>query len=111
MAPRKTKSAGARLTEELSQPTDSYSVVKLIERAAQHADWLEKLDGILSGSRSEWIQLRINRDQVIEVQVDNALREARQLTTELRHLLAEIHRQRAGIPMGNDDDDDVTAGL
>lgn len=105
------RSAGLRLTEELSKPGDPYSVTKLIERAAQHADWLEKLDGLLSGSRSEWITVRVNRDQVLEIQVDNALREARQLTTELRHLLAEIHRQRAGIPMGDDDDDDVTAGL
>lgn len=106
-----TPSAGDRLTDELSKPGDPYSVTKLIERAAQHANWLEKLDGLLSGSRSEWIRLRLNRDQVVEVQVDNPLREARQLTTELRHLLAEIHRQRAGIPMGDDDDDDVLNGL
>jgi acyl-CoA synthetase (AMP-forming)/AMP-acid ligase II len=109
MTRRAAESAGKRLIRELSQPGDSYSIKTLIERAGQTADWLTRLDGVLNGDRREWMSLKIGTETV-EVVVNNALREARQLQTELRHLLGEIFRQRANIPM-SDDDDDVLADL
>lgn len=107
MAARKTKTPGERLIAELSHAGDSYSLQILIDRAAQTADWLDKLGALINGRRAAWMHVRVNRDQVLEVRIDGAMRESRQLTTELRHLLAEIHRQRASIPMGPDDDDDL----
>lgn len=106
--PRKT--AGQRLVAELSKPGDSYSVQLLIDQAAHTVNHLDKLRKLTSGELSEWVSLKLG-PQVVSVTVDNPIREARQLTTELRHLIAEIHRQRAGIPMGDDDDDDVTRDL
>lgn len=101
--------AGQRLVEELSKPDDPYSLTFLIEQAGHTADYLERLRGLLSGDRAAWMHVRVGRGQVLEVKIDNALMEARQQTTVLRHLLAEILRRRAAIPMG--DDDDVVADL
>lgn len=77
----------------------------MIIEAGRVADRLEQLDDLLSGKRSSWLHVRVNRDQVIEVQVDKALQEARQQAGVLRQLLGEIHKQRAGISMGPEDDD------
>jgi len=102
--------AGSRLVAQLSTDDDTYSVKVLIERAGKTADWLERLDRVINGDRREWLLLKVGTDTV-EVMVDSPIREARQLQTELRHLLAEIFRQRAKIPMSDDDDDDVLTGL
>ncbi len=105
-----TSSAGRRLVAELSKDADPYPITLLIVEAGRIADRLEKLNGLLTGERSVWLELKLGRDQVAEVRVDNALSEARAQATVLRHLFAEIHRQRAGIPIGPDDDDDL-AGI
>jgi hypothetical protein len=110
MPATRAKTAGQRLVAELSQPNDPYSVRLLIEQAAYQADVLDKLRKLTSGELAEWTTLKLG-PQVVAVTIDNPIREARQVTTELRHLLAEIHRQRANIPMGDDDDDDVTRDL
>jgi hypothetical protein len=111
-APRKRRApakptAGQRLLAELSAPGDDYSLQLLVQRAAHTADWLEKLDALLAGEKSAWATVRIGRDDVAELRVDNALSEARQQTTVLRHLLGAIHQRRSGVPMGNDPDDDL----
>jgi hypothetical protein len=98
-------SAGQRLAEELARNDDSITIRELIGHAAQFADLIERCDELISGKRAAWMQVRINSEQVVEVRISDAVRERRQLTTELRHLLGEIHKQRAGIPMGSDDDD------
>ena len=72
---------------------------------------LENLDALLSGERSAWLHVRVNKDQVLEVKIDNALQEARAQTTVLRNLITDIHRHRARIPMQDDPDDDVLVGL
>lgn len=109
-APPTTDSAGKRLVKELSHDDDTYSIKVLIARAGETAGWLERLDAIINGDQREWLRLIVH-DDTVEVHVDNAIREARQLQTELRHLLAEIFKQRAKIPMSDDDDGDVTANL
>lgn len=103
-------SAGRRLTDDLSRDDDPYRITVMIIEAGRVADRLERLAGLLSGERSSWLHVRVNRDQIMEVQVDKALQEARQQAGVLRQLLAEIHKQRSGIPMGPDDDD-VLDGL
>ena len=98
-------SAGQRLAEELSRDGDPVTIRELIGHAAQFADMIQRCDSLISGQRSAWMEVRVNSDQVVEVRIGDVVRERRQLTSELRHLLAEIHKQRAGIPVSFDDDD------
>jgi hypothetical protein len=51
-----------------------------------------------------WLRLCAERDGDLYVNVGNPLAEARQQATVLRHLIAAVHRQRAGIPFIGDDD-------
>jgi hypothetical protein len=102
--------AGERLVADLSREGDGYHIEVMIVEASRIADRLDKLAALLSGERSAWATVRIGRDGVAELKVDNALGESRHQATCLRGLLAEIHRQRAGIPMGPDEDDDL-AGI
>jgi hypothetical protein len=97
--------AGQRLAEELARDGDPVTIRELIGHAAQFADLIERCDDLISGKRSAWMNVRVNSDQILEVRIGDAVRERRQLTSELRHLLAEIHRQRAGLPMSFDDGD------
>lgn len=111
-APRKRRSpakptAGQRLLAELSCEGDDYSLQLLVSRAAQTADWLEKLDGLLAGDKAAWATVRMGRGETLELRVDNALGEARQQTTVLRHLLGAIHQRRSGVPLVDDADDDL----
>lgn len=104
---KSTPTAGNRLVADLAHDDDGYRITVMIVEAGRIADRLEKLDALLSGERESWLSLRLGRDKQLEVKVDNALGEARHQATTLRGLLAEIHRQRAGIPMGPDDEDIV----
>lgn len=97
--------AGKRLAAELSGDGDSVTVRELIGHAAQFADLIERCDQLIAGKRSAWMQVRVNSEQVVEVRISDVVRERRQLTAELRHLLAEVHKQRANIALNFDDDD------
>jgi hypothetical protein len=101
--------AGQRLVAELAEPNDPYSITFLIEQAGQIADYLERLNALLNGSRDSWLDVRIGA-KTVEVIVNSPLREARQMTEQLRRLLGTIYAQRAAIPMGPSDNDDL-AGL
>lgn len=104
------ETAGQRLISALSKDEDPYALTVLIVEAARIADRLEKLDDLLSGEQTLWARLHwSDRKKVYEVYIDNALSEARQQATVLKHLLAEIHRQRAQIKTEPGDDD--LAGL
>ena len=102
-----TTTAGQRLSDELTKLNDPYSLTVMIVEACRMADRLERFDALLSGDRTEWMRLKVG-SEVVEVQVDKVLSEARQCATVFRHYLADIHRVRAGISTGPDDDDDPT---
>ncbi|WP_231896915.1 hypothetical protein [Mycobacteroides stephanolepidis] len=81
----------------------------LIRQAARVADRLETLAGINSGVESSWVRLDLRGivsaaddngrkpvTVIVEAKIDSTIAEERQQTTLLRHLLAEIHKQRAG---------------
>jgi len=104
------QTAGRRLSDELSRDGDSITVRELIGHAARFADMIERCDELIQGKRSAWMHVRTNSDQVLEVRISDPVRERRQLTTELRHLLSEVHKQRAGIPMAPEDDDVLDDG-
>jgi hypothetical protein len=99
------KSAGQRLADELARDGDPVMVRELIGHAAEFADLIERCDELIQGKRSAWMQVKIGRDQNVEVRIGDVVRERRQLTTEMRHLFAEIHKQRAGITLDPEDDD------
>jgi hypothetical protein len=116
----KPPAAGERLRTELAKDGDPYGLTVLINQAARVADRLEGLDRLLSADESVW--LRLDAVSVVElsptvaevrvdVRVDKPLVEERNLSTVLRHLMADIHRQRANIPGGGNDEDDVMEGL
>lgn len=102
-------SAGARLVDELSKDDDKFELTFLIQQAGIIADFLDRLSELLIGKRDTWLQLELP-PKTVEVLVNKPLQEYRQQSTVLRQLLAEIHRQRAAIPIdpGDDvlDDDD-----
>lgn len=112
--PRKAKakagpSAGERLFAELTNGDDKFSLTFLIEQAAHTADHLERINEVLRGDRQSWLELRIGA-KTVEVVVTDLVRQHRQCSEQLRKLMFEIHRQRAAIPSGPDDDD-VTADI
>jgi hypothetical protein len=101
---------GAELFESLSLPTDSAEIRALITEAARSKDRLDQLDLALSGDDHLWMRLVTTRggdDTDLEIKIDGALTEARQLATVFRQLLAEIARRRGPDP-NSDDDDPIT---
>jgi hypothetical protein len=102
----KTPTAGERLVEDLSRSDDPYSITVMVTEAGRIADRLDRLAALLSGERSAWMQVKLGREKQLEIKVDSALQEARAQATTLRGLLYEIHRERANITIGSDDDGD-----
>lgn len=101
--------AGERLRAELEHKKDGPGLTALIRQAARVADRLETLAGINSGVESSWVRLDLRgivaaaddngknpATVIVEAKIDSTIAEERQQTTLLRHLLAEIHKQRAG---------------
>ncbi|WP_235631378.1 hypothetical protein [Mycobacteroides abscessus] len=101
--------AGERLRSQLERKEDGPGLTALIRQAARVADRLETLAGINSGVESSWVRLDLRgivaaaddngknpATVIVEAKIDSTIAEERQQTTLLRHLLAEIHKQRAG---------------
>lgn len=112
LAPRKRAAAkkpeptaGERLVAELAKDNDPYALRFLIEQAGHIADYLERLHRLHAGDRDAWLKVKIGV-KTVEVVVNDPLREVRAQAEQLRRMLAEIHRQRAAIPMGSDDSGD-----
>lgn len=100
-----TQTNGERLAEALAHKGDTEIVTQLIERAGRFRDMIDRLDRLIQGEDSSWMHVRIGRDDVLEVNIANPVKESKNLTTEFRQLLAEINRQRASVPASADDDD------
>lgn len=98
------KTAGQKLREDLHSESDSYATALLVEQAAEIADWLARLSAIVDGKEDEWARLTQQSGATVIV-VDNAIREARALSGELRQLLSAIDRRRAGAPTPPREDD------
>lgn len=98
------KTNGQVLAEVLTQKGDTAIVTQLVERAGRFRDMIDRLDRLIQGDESAWMNIRI-RDEVLEVNIANPVKEAKNLTTEFRQLLAEINRQRSGLSAPGDDDD------
>ncbi|MCP3811338.1 hypothetical protein NLX62_03180, partial [Mycobacteriaceae bacterium Msp059] len=98
--------AGLQLQASKVRKDRGEGVVKLAVHplAARVADRIERIDELLTGDAKAWARVGIPRLDtdggriVVEVRVDDLVKEERQQTTLLRNLLAEIHRQRSGQP-------------
>lgn len=104
-------SGGRRIFADLHQIGDGAAMVALIVEAARHKDRLDLLNRVLAGDEDLWLSLVPSRGdvEVLEVRIDSAAQEARQLATVFRQTLVEVQRRR-GDDSGSDDDDDL-AGL
>lgn len=103
--PDAEKTNGQLLAEALTQRGDSAIVTQLIERAGRFRDMIDRCDGLIQGKQSEWMFVRTGRDDVLEVNIGDAAKQVKNLTTEFRQLLAEINRQRSGAATSDEDDD------
>jgi len=88
---------GQRLYEELALESDSYELTALIVEACRIKDRLDFLHRILTGDEDLWLRLVPTRGntEVLEIRVDSAAQESRQLATVFRQMLAEVKRRRA----------------
>lgn len=103
--------AGQRLRDDLAQPGDDEATTALIVEAARHKDRLDRLHLLLSGDVDTWATLAPSRGdpEVLELKIDAAAAEARQLATVFRQTLGEIARRREGDERSDGPDD--LAGL
>ncbi|WP_232323095.1 hypothetical protein [Hoyosella altamirensis] len=94
--PQEFADGGQELFESLSTPADSFEMTALITEAARIKDRLDRLHRTISGDEDVWFRLVPARGDgdVLEVRVDSALTEARQLATVFRQMLAEIKKRR-----------------
>ncbi|NKR89719.1 hypothetical protein GS894_02995 [Rhodococcus hoagii] len=104
---------GRQLLDELTQDDDPFEVTALIVEAARMKDRLDCLHQILIGDEELWLRLIPSRGdtEVLEIRVDSAAQEARQLATVFRQMLAEIERRRAGDGDSDSGEGDDLAGL
>lgn len=91
---------GQQLYDELALESDSYEITALIVETCRIKDRLDHLHRALTGDDELWLRLIPSRGdtEVLEIRIDSAAQESRQLATVFRQMLAEVNRRR-------DDDD------
>ncbi|EGD24665.1 hypothetical protein [Prescottella equi] len=89
---------GRQLFDELAVAADPYELTALIVEAARIKDRLDQLNRVMTGDEELWMRLVPSRgdSKVLEIRVDSAAQEARQLATVFRQMLADIERRRTG---------------
>jgi len=103
--------AAQSLHDSLIDEKDPAWLTVLIVEASRIVDRLEKLNGLLSGDIQTWLHLDLGRDSVIEVRVDDALKEARSQMATLGRVLNQIRAAKAAKPGDGAKRADVLAGL
>ena len=100
---------GQALYDSLSQDGDPASLTALITEAARAKDRLDRLHALMAGDDNVWMHLVPSRGnaEVLEIRMDAAPQEARQLATVFRQLLVEIDRRRGGNEQESDDLDGI----
>lgn len=88
---------GRQLFDEMSLEEDPYELTTLILETCRVKDRLDFCHRVMSGDNALWMRLIPSRGDstVLEVRIDSAAQEARQLLTLYRQMLAEIKRRRA----------------
>jgi hypothetical protein len=109
------------LRADIAREGDPPGIEVLIRQAARCADRLEALDRVLRGDAARWLRLeaaalvpregRVPARITVELRIDDAVREERQQAKLFAGLLADIHRQRAALPVSPSCGDDVRSIL
>jgi len=88
---------GLRLWRELGGDEASGAAWALALEACRISDRLAKLDRMLTGTAEDWVRLVEVRgnDEVVEVQIDKPLAEARQQAVALKQVLSELRQVQA----------------
>lgn len=106
---------GRQLFGDLAVATDPFELTALIVEAARIKDRLDHLHHLMTGDEELWLRLVPSRgdSRVLEIRVDSAAQEARQLATVFRQMLADIERRRIGDSDsdGGEQERDDLAGL
>lgn len=94
-------SRGQRLWDDLHacRPFHAAELV-ILEELCRMADRLERLDAVLAGDLDTWVRLEENhagRKHTVEVVLDDALGEARQLAATFERLAASLKLPEAKI--------------
>jgi hypothetical protein len=100
---------GQALYDSLAEDGDSASLLALITEVARIKDRLDRLHALIQGDDNVWMHLVPSRGnvEVLEIRMDSAAQEARQLATVFRQLLVEIERRHGGDSEEVDDSLDV----
>ncbi|MGF7125023.1 hypothetical protein [Rhodococcus sp. BE178] len=87
---------GAKIFDQLATPTDPYELTALIVEAGRIKDRLDQLHRLMTGEEELWMRLVPTRgdSEVLEIRIESAAQEARQLATVFRQMLADIERRR-----------------
>jgi len=85
---------------------------ELLLEACRLVDRLDRLDALLRGDSESWARVRLpGRDaEVLILQVDSAMSEARQQALALKQIFAELRVCAAPAPPAAGDDEQVKAG-
>ena len=100
---------GQALYDSLVEDGDAVSLIALITEVSRIKDRLDRLNDLMAGDDNVWMHLVPSRgdSEVLEIRMDSAASEARQLATVFRQLLNEIRSQRGGESEEADDSLDV----
>lgn len=103
------EAGGQALYDSLIEADDPLSLVALITEVSRIKDRLDRLNSLMAGDDNVWMHLAPSRGnaEVLEIRMDSAASEARQLATVFRQLLNEISRHREGDSGPEDDLGDI----
>jgi hypothetical protein len=92
---------GKRLWADLGGDSLAGGRRVLLEEACRIADRLDKLDALLSGDATSWVELVESKGDPDrqEVVIDKALAEARQQAVALKALISELRQEAAPKPV------------
>lgn len=101
--PHRLGTRGLRLYKAIATGRNltELEVQNLVE-ACRISDRLEKLNDLLLGDEDSWFRLKLprNDDGVIEILINDPMKEARMHAASLRSLLAPFEGERAADPAG-----------
>ncbi|HJG64022.1 hypothetical protein [Corynebacterium stationis] len=98
------KRPGHAVYKALVQAGMDMADISLCEEAGRMRDRLDQLQLIISGDESTWAELADSNGGTLVIRIDDAVKEARQMTTVYRQLVGDIKRRWPEAYAGSDYD-------
>lgn len=98
------KRPGRAVYKALVQAGMDMADISLCEEAGRMRDRLDQLQLIISGDESTWAELTDSSGGTLVIRIDDAVKEARQMTTVYRQLVGDIKRRWPEAYAGSDYD-------